>query len=489
LVDNDGSAAADIRPSSDTIVHAGLPPGQRLWAILSLCFGTGLAVIDGSVVTVALPTLAGDFGVKSSAAVLVVTVYQLVLVMTLLPFSALGYRIGLRRLYQYGQWIFLLSTVLCFFARSLPFLLVVRALQALGGAASLSVMSALIRSIYPSSQLGRGLALNSVVVSLGAAIAPTLGGLVLSVASWPWIFAAGAPLALFSLLLGRRTLPPPVPRDEPFDVLGALLCALTFGLIISGLESAVDGDSPVISTVIVIFGAVMAFVFVRRELESRIPILPVDLLAQPLLGLSVLGGFLAFIASMTMLLSLPFRLEQQFGFSPGEVGALLTPWPLSIMVIGPLAGLFADRFSPAFMGLIGMTASAVGLLSLAFLPDHVTHVQLAWRMMLSGAGFGLFLVPNARLIVHASPMRRSASAGALISTTRLVGQTLGATLLSALLSMGLGVNRTPAFVAAALASLAGLCSVLGLRAGSRRRVGSSEKPLIPPTRGGKNFRC
>jgi DHA2 family multidrug resistance protein-like MFS transporter len=353
---------------------------------------------------------------------------------------------------------------------------VVRALQALGGAASLSVMSALIHNIYPSSQLGRGLALNSVVVSIGAAIAPTLGGLVLSVASWPWIFAAGAPLGLLSLLLGRHALPPPIPRDERFDVLGALLCALTFGLIISGLQSAVDGDSPVISAVIVLFGALMALIFVRRELDSRFPILPVDLLAQPLLGFSVLGGFLAFIASMTMLLSLPFRLEQQFGFSPGEVGALITPWPLSIVVVGPLAGLLADRFPAALMGVIGMAASAVGLLSLAFLPDHVTHVQLAWRMMLSGAGFGLFLVPNARLIVHASPMERVASAGALISTTRLVGQTLGATLLSALLSLGWGVNRTPAFVAAALACLAGLCSVMRLRTVSRLRVAPSAKP-------------
>ncbi|MGO9594792.1 MAG: MFS transporter [Steroidobacteraceae bacterium] len=441
----------------------GLPAPRRYLAILAISFGTALAVIDGSVVTVALPTLAHDLGVHASAAVLVVTVYQLVLVMTLLPFSALGSRIGLRRLYQFGQLLFLVSTVLCFFARSLAFLLVVRAIQALGAGAALSVSSALIRSTYPARQLGRGLGIGNVVVASSSAIAPTLGGLVLSVASWPWIFAAASPLALLSLLLGRHALPEPSPRDDPYDVLGALLCALSFGLIISGIESAVHGDAPVVAAAIVVAGAVIAVVFVRRELESKIPILPLDLLMRPALGLSTLGGLLVFIASMTVMLSLPFRLQQHYGFLPGEVGAMITPWPLAIMLIGPLAGMLSDRFPAGILGGIGMAIATSALVLLAFLPAHVSHFDLVWRMALSGAGFGLFLVPNARLIVHSAPHERTASAGGLISTTRLTGQTLGATLLAALLSAGVGSGPVPALLAAGLAILAGVCSLARLR--------------------------
>ena len=440
----------------------GLPTPRRYLAILAVAFGTALAVIDGSIVTVALPTLAQDLGVDSSSAVLVVTVYQLVLVMTLLPFSALGSSIGLRRLYRYGQLIFLVSTILCFFARSLPFLLVVRAIQALGAAASLSVSSALIRAIYPARQLGRGLGISNVVVSSAGAIAPTLGGLVLSVASWPWIFAAASPLALLSLLLGQQALPDIKPHEEPYDVLGALLCALTFGLIISGLESAVHGHSPVISAAIVAAGLVIAFVFVRRELESKMPILPVDLLAKPVLALSTIGGLTAFIASMTLILSLPFRLQQHYGFSPGEVGAIITPWPLGMMIFAPLAGVLSDRFPAGLLGGIGMAIATVGLLLLAFVPAHVSQFDMTWRMALCGIGFGLFLAPNARLIVHSAPHARAASAGGLISTTRLTGQTLGASLLGALLSFGVGSNRVPALVAAGLALFAGVCSVARL---------------------------
>jgi DHA2 family multidrug resistance protein-like MFS transporter len=440
----------------------GLPTPRRYLAIAAVALGTALAVIDGSIATVALPTLAHDLGVASSAAVLVVTVYQLVLVMTLLPCSALGNRIGLRRLYQYGQLLFLLSTILCFFARSLPLLLGVRVMQALGAAASLSVSSALIRAIYPAPQLGRGLGINTIVVSTANALAPTLGGLVLSVATWPWIFAAAAPLALLSLVLGRQVLPAPEPHKEPYDVLGAVLCALTFGLIISGLESTVHGHTPIASAAVIAAGVAIAYVFVRRELDSKMPILPVDLLAKPVLALSTIGGLTAFIASMTFILSLPFRLQTHYGFSPGEVGAVITPWPLAMMIFAPFAGILSDRFPAGVLGGIGMAVAVAALLSLAFLPEHVSHFNLMWRMALCGLGFGLFLAPNARLIVHSAPHERAASAGGLISTTRLTGQTLGATLLAALLSFGIGGDKVPALIAAGLAMLAGICSVARL---------------------------
>jgi len=439
----------------------GLPLPRRYVAILAISFGTALVVIDGAIATVALPTIAHDLKVDNSAAVLVVTVYQLVLVMTLLPFSNLGDRLGLRRLYQYGQLTFTVATMLCFFAKSLPFLLVVRAVQALGAAAALSVSSALVRSTYPQRHLGRGLGVNSIVVSSAAAFAPTLGGLVLAVAPWPWVFASAVPFAILSLLLGRA-LPDPQPHDEPFDVLGAVLCAAMFGLIIAGLESLVHGDSPVISVAIALGGAAIGVLFVRREIDEPRPIMPIDLLGQPVVALSVFGAFTAFVGSMTVILSLPFRLQHGYGFTPSEVGAMIAPWPLTTMVVAPLAGALSDRYPAGLLGSIGMAVAVAGLLTLAWLPPSPHYGDIAWRMMLTGSGFGLFLSPNARLIIGSSPQRRAAAAGGLISTTRMVGQTLGATMVATLLAFGLGSGPAPALVSAGLALLAGICSAARL---------------------------
>jgi DHA2 family multidrug resistance protein-like MFS transporter len=445
----------------------GLPTPRRYLAIGAISFGTALVVIDGAIPSVALPTIARDLQVDSSAAVLVVTVYQLVLVMTLLPFSALGDRLGHRRLYQLGQIVFTVATILCFFAESLPFLLVVRAVQALGAGAALSVSSALVRAIYPARQLGRGLGINSVVVSVSSALAPTLGGLILAFASWPWVFAAAAPFGLLSLLLGRG-LPTPEPIAEPFDMLGAVLCAATFGLVISGLESGVHGDSPVVSSAIVALGLLIGYIFVRREMGEARPIMPVDLLGRPVFALSTIGALTAFVASMTLILSMPFRLQHGYGFSPSEVGAMLAPWPLTTMFVAPAAGALSDRVPAGLLGGIGMAIATIALLCLAWLPADPRFIDVAWRMSLCGAGFGLFLSPNARLIIGSAPRERAASAGGLIATTRMTGQTLGATMVAALLAFGLGGGMTPPMVSAGLAIVAGLCSLARLNPAIRR---------------------
>ncbi|MEG3173188.1 MFS transporter [Sphingomonas sp. ZB1N12] len=436
----------------------GLPKPRRFIAIAAISAGTALTIIDGGIATVALPTIARDLDVGSSAVVTVVTVYQLILAMALLPFSGLGDRIGLKRMYQYGQLLFTVATLLCFFAKSLPFLLVVRAAQALGAAAALSVSSALIRSIYPAKQLGRGLGINSVVVSSSAALAPTIGGLVLAIAPWPWVFASAVPFAIASLVLGRA-LPEPQRRDEPFDVLGAVMCAAMIGLVIGGAESAVHGDSPIVSAAIVLTGAVIGWFFVKREQGETKPILPIDLLARPVLALSAIGAYTAFIAQMTLLLSTPFRLTHAYGFSAAEVGAAIAPWPLANMFVAPLSGWLSDRYPAGLLGGIGMGVSICALLLIAYMPADPSYFDIAWRMAMCGSGFGMFMAPNARLIIGSAPRERAAAAGGLVSTVRLVGQTTGATLVAALLAMGVGAGMTPPLVAAGLALVAGLCSL------------------------------
>lgn len=462
----------------------GLPLPRRYGAIGALCCGTALIIIDGGIANVALPSIARDLRVESSSVVAIVTVYQLMLVMLLLPFAGLGERIGLKRMYQVGQLIFTVATLLCFFAKSLPFLLVVRAAQAIGAAGALSVSSALIRSTYPSTQLGRGLGINSVIVSSSAAAAPTIGGLVLAVAPWPWVFACAIPFAILSLLLGR-SLPDPPPRHAHFDILGAVMCAAMFGLVIGGAESAVHGNSPVVSAAIVLTGAVVGYYFVRREKKDDNPILPLDLLKRPVIALSVIGAYTAFIASMTLLLSTPFRLTHEFGFSAVMVGAAIAPWPLTNMIVAPLAGWLSDRIPAGVLGGIGMSVSIVALLLLAFLPANPSYFDIAWRMALCGSGFGTFLPPNARLIIGSAPRERAAAAGGLISTVRLTGQTTGATLVAALLALGIGSGRVPPMVSVGLAVVAGLCSLARLRPSIRnpaRTEVQEEVPTLKTTR-------
>jgi MFS transporter, DHA2 family, multidrug resistance protein len=213
---------------------------------------------------------------------------------------------------------------------------------------------------------------------------------------------------------------------------------------------------------------VVAVVFVRHELTQRRPIMPLDLLRLPVVGLSCASAMCAFVASMLLMLSLPFRLQHGYGFSPKEVGAAMASWPVTMMLVAPTAGSLSDRIPAGFLGSIGMAVGIVGLLLVAYLPVHPDTIDIAWRMALCGAGFGMFFSPNARLIVGSAPRDRAASAGGLISTTRLTGQTMGATLLAALLASGLGEGRIPPLAGAGLALCAGIGSLARLNPALRR---------------------
>lgn len=462
----DGTAAKPVwmnaQPSAEDIPD-GLPTPRRYVAIFALSAGTALAVIDGTIANVALPTIAHALRVPASQAAHVVTVYQLVLVMALLPLSALGDRIGHRRLYQSGQMIFVIATLACVFATSLPQLLVARALQGLGAAGALSVSSALIRAAYPARQLGRGLGINSMIVASAGALSPTLGGIILSVAPWQWVFAAPVPFALLSLVAGSIALPSPKTILGRYDHVGALLSAVTFALLILGLQDLAYGRDIPSGILKLVAGTVAATILIRQQSRAERPILPLDLLRQGRLSIPVAGLLLAFMAQMILLVSLPFRLQHCSGFTPVEIGATLSLWPLTLIIVSPLAGMLSDRISNRLLGSVGMAIATAGFAAIALMPDHISQLGASVRMAICGLGFGLFLSPNARTIIGMAPRTRAAAAGGLMATTRLTGQALGASIAGGLLAIGAADGAKPAGLAALVASLIGLACIVPAR--------------------------
>lgn len=433
----------------------GLAMPRRLWAVVSVSAGSMLYTLDGSIANVGLPVISDALHIHSSTAVLLVSVYNLVLAMVLLPFAAIGERVGHRRMFQAGLAGYLLASTGCALANTFPALLLFRALQALAAASLLSVSLAMVRMIYPPDMLGRGLGFNTMASSLGAAVAPALGGLLIAHGPWHVVFAAGIPLALIGLA-ASSALPDTDEHRTGYDTRGALLCAVTFGLLIGGFQSLTQGAPGLVAGGIVAAGGLAAVLFVLHERKAVLPVLPVDLLAQPALALSVGGALLAVLASITLMLYLPFRLHE-LGFGSAAVGAMIAPYAMAVMVAAPMAGMLSDRISPSVLGTIGTAIAVVGLLGIAGLPAHPTYGDVAWRTVLCGVGFSFFFSPNGRLVVGSVPRQRAAGASSLLSTTRMFGQALGSTALAGMLALRLP-SSAPALVAAALATLALLCS-------------------------------
>src|SRR6202045_1796821 len=219
----------------------GLPIPQRYWAILTLMVGVALSCLDPALVNVALPRIAKDLNSSPAASIWVVNAYQLAVMISLLPLASFGDIFGYRRVYRFGLVLYTSAALISALAGSLEMLTLGRALQGLGAAGIMSVNTALIRYTYPRRQLGRGIALTSLVVSTSSAAGPTGAGpavaaAILSIASWPWLFAVNVPIGIVTLALSMRLLPHTEPSGHRFDLWSAVLCALMFGSLISGIN-------------------------------------------------------------------------------------------------------------------------------------------------------------------------------------------------------------------------------------------------------------
>ncbi|MGH6827374.1 MAG: MFS transporter [Rhizomicrobium sp.] len=412
----------------------GLPLPGRYWAILTVGLGIVMAVLDGAIANVALPTIAQNLHASPSFSVWIVNGYQLAITISLLPLAAMGEIVGYRRIYLAGLVLFTIASLACAFSQTLLLLTAARVLQGFGAAGIMSVNTALVRFIYPKAQLGRGIGINALVVAVSAAVGPTLAAGILSVGSWPYLFAVNIPFGIAAVLVGRNCLPHTRRARHAFDWRGAVLSALAFGLGISAIDSVGHGEPPILYVSELAAALVAGTVLVRRELHAPSPLLPVDLLRIPIFTLSILTSIASFCAQMLAYVALPFYFTEHFGFSPVAIGLLITPWPIGVALTAPIAGLLAERYPAGLLGGIGLLAFAAGLAALALLPAHPALPDIVWRMALAGAGFGLFQSPNNRTMIAAAPRERSGGASGMLGTARLLGQTTGAALVALLLA-------------------------------------------------------
>nr|WP_301302059.1 MFS transporter [Methylorubrum extorquens] len=391
-----------------------------------MALAISMAVLDGAIVNVALPVIARDLDVPASEAIFVVSAYQIAVTAALLPLATLGEIRGYRRVYLAGLAVFTVASLACAVSPNLASLTAARVAQGLGAAGIMSVNIALVRFIYPSRLIGRGVGNVALIVAVASAAGPTVAAAILSVAAWPWLFLVNLPVGLVALAVGARTLPQTPRSARRFDLRSASLNALTVGLLIVGLDAFADPDTRGLAVAAIAASVGVGIVFVRTQIRLAAPLLPLDLLRIPAFALSMAASICSFAAQMIAYVALPFYFHDALGFSETRTGFLMTPWPLAIAAMSPFAGRLADRVPPGLLGSLGLVLLAFGMAALALLPEAPATFDIVWRLTLSGIGFGLFQSPNNKVIITSAPRERSGGASGMQASARLVGQSLGA---------------------------------------------------------------
>ena len=436
-----------------------------------------MAVLDGSIANTALPQIARELHASPAASIWVVNGFQLAVTMSLLPFAALGQLRGPARVYRIGIVVFVGGSLLCALSHTLLFLVLARVLQGFGAAAIMAIAPALLREVFPRAELGRALGINALVVATSSAAGPTLGGIVLAIATWPWLFAINIPLGIANMFL-NRALPPDVPRAGRLDVASVVTSAVGLSFSIWGLDgfARAEGGWSIAARLALGIGSLVWFA--RRQFTLPQPMIALDLFRISSFSFAGATSFATFTAQGLAYVALPFLFQEALGRSPLASGLLLTSWPLSIACVAPLAGRLSDRYPVGVLATAGLAVLTIGLGAYAMLSPAASAFAIVMHGVVCGLGFGFFQSPNNRELIGSAPRSKSASAAGLLAAIRVSGQTLGASIVAIVFgawgaSVAVGAATRTAvlhavpgtlWIACAFAGIATLASALRLRA-------------------------
>lgn len=449
-----------------------LTPLRRNLAVVAILLSTLAATIDASIVNVALPKLSRELHVAPGETVWVTTAFLLAAACAVPATSALGDQVGRRRLFLVGVPVFTLASLGCALAPTLAWLVAFRAAQGLGSAAIMAVALPLFRNIFPPEMLGQIFGLNAMTVALGTSIGPTLGGVILQVASWPWLFLINLPIGVVSFTLAVFFVPGRAPAFGDYDWQGAVLAASAIACFLIGARQLATVGTLWVAGVLLVACAVFVVLFIRRERRATRPLIPLGLFTG-VFSLTVGTAWASFLGQGVAFVALPFLFQSAYHATPLESAVLFTPWPLVIVFVAPLSGRVADRVRPANLAVAGLAILTVGFIMCALLGSHPP----IWLVLLStavcGFGFGTFQSPNNRDMMAVAPLKFAASAAAVVNTNRSVAQSAGAAavsmalVLSGAASGSLGAQSSAAisvlWVAVAAGAGATILSLIKLR--------------------------
>jgi DHA2 family multidrug resistance protein-like MFS transporter len=440
-----------------------------------------MAVLDGSITNIALPTISRELRADAASSVWIVNAYQVMVAMLLVPFASLGDVLGYRRVYAAGIALFTVGSLLCALAPTLLLLVLARVVQGVGGAALMSIAPALSRTIFPARMLGVAIGISALTVAGSAAAGPTIGGAILAIAPWPWLFAVNVPLGIFDTIFAVAVLPRTPGTGGRFDLPSALLSGPALALTIMALDGIARRLAPGLVVAMFLAGIGLGWAFVARQRRLPEPMLPLQLFALPRFSFAAATSLCSFAAQGLAFVALPFLLQGVDGFSPFVSGLLFTPWPLSIAVVAPIAGPLSDRIPPPQLSTAGLAVLALGLACLAALPLHPQPIDVVWRGIVCGLGFGFFQAPNNRELMGSAPRERSGSASGILATVRVTGQAFGAAVVAVIIgrsaagaggmSVALaGPAHAALWLSAGVAAAACAISALRLRRSFTRRL-------------------
>jgi EmrB/QacA subfamily drug resistance transporter len=432
------------------------------WLVVgTVCVGAFLGQLDASIAGLVLPTLEDAFRAPVASVEWVAIAYLLTLAVLVVPIGRLADLAGRKLLYTSGFLVFVCGSFLCGLAPGLGWLIGFRVVQALGAAMLQANSVAIITAAVQRRQLGRAIGFQAAAQAVGLSVGPSVGGVLIDALGWQWVFFIAVPFGLLGTALGWLVLPctersTTDGRVRRFDWLGTALLAPSVGCVFLLLTFGTSWGwtSPwLVGTALVAGVGLASFLFVERRMPS--PLVDLSLLRVPAFGMGLLAALVAYAVLFGTLFLLPFYLQRVLGFDARTAGLLLTPLPVAIGVLAPVAGLVTDRLGARLPTTAGLLVAGAALLLLAVVWYKPLGLTLALLGLL-GVGLGLFTPPNNSAVMGSAPADRLGMASGVLNMTRSLGTSLGVATTGAILALALAYLTGMAVASTAEAPAAAL---------------------------------
>lgn len=411
-------------------------PKRHTAALVVILAMTFMEILDGTIVNVALPSMQQELGVDMASIQWVASIYSIVTCAALLVFGRLGDMYGKVRIFQVGVALFTLGSALCAMSGTFEMLVFSRAVQSLGGAASLANNQGIITETFPNNR-GRALGLVATFTALGAMCGPTLGGLIVSTLPWEFIFIINIPIGIISLLAGIKVLENRPPKRRPaFDALGTVLLVPSILAIFFAITLMERGVTP-LTVGMLVGGAGLLVAFVVVENHAKSPLVTLGVFRDVRFCIDLVNMALVFLAMAAYTFIFPYYLQEARGIGAGVAGLIMACYPLVNSIVGPVSGAVSDKVGCEKPTLVGQTIYTCGLAACSFLALGTPIPLLICCIMFTSLGSAIFQAPNNSMVMGHAPEGALGFVGSLGNLMRYLGQSLGITVGSALLYGGM----------------------------------------------------
>ena len=401
-----------------------LTMNEKTAVLVAACMSSFITPFLSSSVTVALPAINSDFSIPDQALLgWIVTAFLLSAAIFVVPFGRVADIYGRRRVFLAGLVVVMVSSLLCSISTGVHMLIASRMVEGVGSAMIFGTSIAILASVFPLRERGRVLGINVAAAYLGLSLGPLLGGVITAYAGWRFIYLAVAVYSLLALVIARWKIKGEWKGEngKSFDIAGTLLYTAMLSSLIYGLTLIPDR----MGAVLLIFSGATMILFFRWESGNANPVLKVSLFRNNVVFLfSNLAALINYSATAAVAFLLSLYLQYLKGFGPEAAGLILIAQPAVQTVLSPLAGRLSDSIEPRVVASLGMGLCVLGLVLFArLLPQTPLEIILA-GLVLMGVGFALFASPNTNAIMSSVNPCDYGVASGMVSTMRLIGQSL-----------------------------------------------------------------